>query len=186
MVKLRLMRRQASRVCVLACLAWSLGIPPVGAADSARVREMIAELSDATGAGDLAAIYKAISEIPQESDRLELKQALYAKLDALFEPGPQPREDAAAIDQQPAPSLTEADQASLNALDMEAARRRFRWQIEMLPLGPEATADTLRRRDRVVAEISQLSDPHIRDELLQLLEERERAADTSAAETLNQ
>lgn len=49
-------------------------------------------------------------------------------------------------------------------------------QIDMLHLGPQATADELRARDELVLKIAQVRDPVKRDELLERLENREHDA----------
>ena len=180
-----LMCRQAGRIFLLVCLLLPFKTSLVLAADPTQITEMIAELSEALGPEDLTVIYEAISEVQEPSIRQELKAALYAKLDALFEPRFQPTDTVIVPGEKPALAANAEEDQFLNALNMETKRTRLRAQIEALQLGPEATADTLRFRDGLFAEISQLSDPSARDELLRLLEERERSADDVATGTVN-
>ena len=180
-----LVRRQAGGAFLLVCLLLTVKTSLVLAADTTQITEMIAGLSEALGPEDLAVIYEAVSEVQEPSIRQELKAVLHAKLDALFEPRLQPTDTVVVPDEKPALSANVEEDQFLNVLNRQTTQTRLRAQIEALQLGPEATADTLRFRDGLFIEISQLSDPVARDELLRLLEERERSMANAAAITAN-
>ena len=48
-----------------------------------------------------------------------------------------------------------------------------------LTLGPTATAEDLLKRDEVFWQVARLDDPNVREDLLRLLENRERPHDTT-------
>ena len=81
-----------------------------------------------------------------------------------------PQEPAAQVPS-PQPFLQGPASAAEDPLDLQQ-------EILTLRLDRDATADDLRRRDRLVARLSQLADPIARDELLELLAEQERRAET--------
>lgn len=187
MTRLVLMGHSARAVLLLGCL--TLGASVALAADQSKtqdkIQEMIEGLSVGIGSEDLTSIYEAISEVPDASTRQDLRAALHAKLDELFDPTRRSSEVIAGDESVVTPPLPEGDEPFRKALEMQATRVRLQSQIETLELGPQASTDTIRLRDDLVAEISQLSNPDLRNELLQLLEERERTADTGVTSTVN-
>jgi len=181
--------RQAGNLVLLACLTLSAGTAPVFAADVSQVRETIAQLSATMSGDELAAIYQAIGELPK-ADQEELRQALHAKLDELFDPEHHPAEPpvgpvAAQADETPTAAPAETGDEFFAELNRRTAATRLRLRIEELQLGQNATADALRQRDDLVIEISQLADPMTRDELLQHLADREQAADQAIQPTVD-
>ena len=166
------------RIGVVACLMLLVWTSSVRADDPAQIREAIEGLSELLGPDDLIGIYEAISEVPDSSIRQELKAALHAKLDALFEPKLQPADRASVLNPGPQTSTSAEEPQAFSMLETELKWLELQAQIEALPLGPEATVETLRYRDQVVAEISRLSDPQLRYELLELLAQRERNTQT--------
>jgi len=95
---------------------------------------MTAELSEALGPEDLTVIYEAVSEVQEPSIRQELKAALYAKLDALFESRLQPT-DAVVVPDEKAIAANAEEDEFLKALNTETQRTRLRAQIEALQWG---------------------------------------------------
>jgi len=68
-------------------------------------------------------------------------------------------------------------EAPLNELGGRLADgEAIRFEIEALRLGPDATAEDLRKRDEVLMRIAKIQDPQVRYDLLELLAEQERAA----------
>ena len=112
-------------------------------------------------------------EDPQDQQRLQ--QMLDQRVQVLMAtpaPTAQPAVAYPGTPSQPPQGLVNSDAVPDEDLLM---------RIEMLNLGPDASADDLRARDEVVSAIIGIADPIRRDRLLNRLGERERETDTAAS-----
>lgn len=163
--------------CVVGALTLWLGMGSAVAADPTEIRERITGLSDSLDAVELATIYQAIQQVDAPALRTDLKETLHARLDEVFEPLPNPSSHAVGAVGGLANPFGETEERLGSEED-----HTFMWaQIDTLRLGPDATADDLRRRDELLARIVQIPDPQVRYALLDRLEERERASATTIA-----
>jgi len=141
-----------------------LGVGQLGGA--AGIEAAIRTLSIPLDSEQLNRITLALVQLedPQEQERLQ--RLLDERMNAFF---PTPTaSNAELIEQQPNPSEEERNQSG----DAEL----LKFEIATLRLGPDATAEDLRRRDEVVRSIARTQDPQVRYDLLELLAEQERAA----------
>ena len=92
----------------------------------------------------------------------------------LAHPDPKEQRHLLRAFQQQQRTLTPPSQpAAFSAADLNA----LRWQVKFLPVGPEATVEDVQERDDVVAQIANVPDPDLRQQLLDRLREREQPAE---------
>ena len=132
---------------------------------SAQLEQAIRELRAPIDQDRLSEIFFGLGHLEDPQEQQRLQELLDQQLQPLTEvPAPEPEATTA-----PAASLPTSADLTADVSDEELLMR-----IETLNLGPNATADDLRARDRLVSTIAGIRDPIVRDQLLARLEEKER------------
>ena len=128
----------------------------------AEIEQAIAALSDSGANEQVDQILTSIMSLQDMDEQMRLQMLFNQRLDAL----------SGMAQVAPAPEFTPPQAAQLSYEETLA-------RIQMLNLGPEASADDLRARDELVYSIVAIEDPMKRHELLLQLEEKERQSDTA-------
>lgn len=140
---------------------------PMASAAPADLDAMIGALDDPFGE-QRGMIASAIWALPEGPQREELQARLDQRMEELMTRHlEESTTDVAA-------ELTAPEVPELLSPLEEPALLSF--EIDRLHVGPDATAEDLRRRDAVVAAIAAVEDPLLRDELLQQLSRKEQEA----------
>lgn len=133
-----------------------------------KLERVIRELGHPTDHEKVIMLLFQLSQLedPQEQERLQ--GLLDARMQALVGVHAMPSEETAVLG---GPAQTPIEpRVAVSEVPDEALITR----IEMLNLGPKATADDLRAHDQLISEIAGIHNPIIRRELLTSLEEKER------------
>ena len=135
-----------------------------------QIEEAIKALAQPIDDGQLGRILNSIArtEDPQEQERLQ--RLLDERIGTLMSQPSVASETTTQQSQVFEPNNNQAQQVSDEELTM---------RIQSLKLGPDATIDDLRSGDEIVTTIAGIKDPIKREQFLQQLEERERAAETA-------
>lgn len=144
-------------------------------ADPGELEAAIRQLNEPMDQEQFSELILALASLEDPNEMERLQRLLDERIARLSKP---PTERTAT-------PAGEQGAASQEAVEQAVEVDLLRLEIATLRLGPDATVDDLRKRDEVVVTIAGISDPDVRYELLQLLEDRERSADTVATETVN-
>lgn len=145
----------------------------VKAEESNEIDELMSGLSNNFNIDYLTDIYRKINNLSDSSAKSRFKEKLHEKLDDIFE--------SLANTQKPDGPQTEENVSptpfeDLETINNEVKYKALKLQVEALELGPEASLEIIRSRDKLIVEINNIPDPDKRAEILQLLEEREKAS----------
>lgn len=139
----------------------------VGAPSVSEIEAAIDALSAPVDPEALNKIFVDLGFVEDPAEQQRLQEQLDQRIQALMEPESVPAGDLAigseATEATPVPQMTDEE---------------LRVRIQAIRLGRDASAQDLRDRDEVFAAIIAIEDPVKRDEFLQLLEARERDAET--------
>ncbi len=131
---------------------------------SAEIEQAIAALSDPGANEQVDQILTSILSLQDMDEQMRLQMLFNERLQAISGSTEAAPEAAPEVGLVPPPQLSYEE---------------ILVRIQMLNLGPEASADDLRARDELVYSIVAIEDPMKRHELLLQLEEKERQSDTA-------
>ena len=138
-------------------------------ATPAELEAAIRGLSEPVDQEEVGKIFFDLGRLENPAEQQRLQQLLDERTRALMRfppPSEQPANGTSQHSPGPGPAVTEEE---------------LQMRLEMLNLGPQATADDLRVRDELVSAIAGVADPVRREQLLHRLEEREREAETAVS-----
>lgn len=141
------------------------------------IETAIQRLSEPIDQEQMNKIFFDLARLENAGERSRLQEMLEKRMQGLMEI-PAPSTSQSSIDDAASPKKTHSTSTPRAvAVDHDPSQNELLVRIDTLNLGPDATADDLRVRDRLVSKIAGIRDPIMRDELLTKLEERERQAE---------
>ena len=123
----------------------------------------------------LTKLFFDLGRVTDLAEQQRLQQLLDGRMRELITPPPTPPEETASSVKEGSPA-GESGQAVFGS---ESPHDEFQQRLKALNLGPDASADDLRKRDELVSAIIGIRDPARRERYLLQLEQLERNAETA-------